>query len=70
MKIIEKEFNIQTGEETVTERDETAKETKERLDRVAKLAAQKSEAETRATARQAIFDRLGLTADEAALILG
>lgn len=29
-----------------------------------------AEAETRATARQVILDRLGLTADEAALLLG
>jgi hypothetical protein len=30
----------------------------------------KAEAEAKATARQAILDRLGLTADEAKLILG
>jgi hypothetical protein len=33
-------------------------------------AAKQAEAETKETARQAILDRLGLTADEAALILG
>jgi len=33
-------------------------------------AAREAEAEAKATARQAILDRLGLTADEAALILG
>jgi hypothetical protein len=33
-------------------------------------AAKQLEAETKATARAAILDRLGLTADEAALILG
>jgi hypothetical protein len=33
-------------------------------------ALAKAEEEAKATARQAIFDRLGLTADEAALILG
>jgi len=33
-------------------------------------AAQKVEAETQETQRQAILDRLGLTADEAKLILG
>jgi len=70
MKIIEKEFNIQTGEETITERDETAAETKIRLDNAKEIAAKKAEAEAKATARQAILDRLGLTADEAALILG
>jgi hypothetical protein len=33
-------------------------------------AANKADAETKATARAAILDRLGLTADEAALLLG
>jgi len=33
-------------------------------------ADKKTEAEAKATARQAILDRLGLTAEEAALILG
>jgi hypothetical protein len=32
--------------------------------------AKKAEAEAHATARQAILDRLGLTAEEAALIIG
>jgi len=70
MKIIEKEFNAITNEETITERDETAAETKERLDYVAEIAALKAEAEAKATARQAILDRLGLTAEEAQLLLG
>jgi hypothetical protein len=38
-------------------------------DKAANAEAQ-AEAETKATARQAILDRLGLTAEEAALILG
>jgi hypothetical protein len=33
-------------------------------------AAKQAEAEAKATARQEILDRLGLTADEAALLLG
>jgi len=33
-------------------------------------AAKQAEAEAKATARQAILNRLGLTAEEAALILG
>ena len=36
----------------------------------AAFAAAKAEAESKATARQAILDRLGLTADEVALLLG
>lgn len=38
-------------------------------DRAANTAAQ-AEIEAKATARQEILDRLGLTADEAALLLG
>ena len=70
MKIIEKEFNAVTGEEIITERDETAAETKARLDRAKQIAAKQAEAEAKAEARAAILDRLGLTADEAAILLG
>lgn len=70
MKLTEKEFNIQTGEETITERNETAAEAKERLAEAKELAAREAEAEAKANARAAIFDRLGLTADEAAILLG
>ena len=69
MKIVEKEFNTITGEETITERDETAAETKARLDNAKQMAAEQAEADAKATARQSIFDRLGLTAEEAALLL-
>jgi hypothetical protein len=70
MKIIEKEFNIQTGEETITERDETAAEKKIREKLEADYAKQQGEAEAKAAARQAIADRLGLTADELQVLLG
>lgn len=70
MKIIEKEFNVITGEEIITERDETADEIKARLDRSKALAAAQAEAEAKAITRQAILDRLGLTADEASILLG
>ena len=69
MKIIEKEFNIQTGEETITERDETAAEKKIREKREAETIKAQAEAEAKATARQAVLDRLGITAEEAALLL-
>ena len=69
MKRIEKEFNVLTGEETITERDETAAETKARLDRAKELAAAEAEAEARATQRAALLDRLGITEDEAKLLL-
>ena len=70
MKKIETTFDIITGEETITERDETAAETKERLDYVAEVAALQAEAEAKASARQVILDRLGLSAEEAQLLLG
>ncbi len=70
MKIIEKEFNALTGEETITERDETAAEKKARETRAKEIAAELAEAEAKAAQRQAIADRLGLTLDELKLLLG
>jgi predicted nucleic acid-binding Zn-ribbon protein len=70
MKITEKEFNALTGEETITERDETAAEKKLREVRTKELAAEIAEAEAKESARQIILDRLGLTADEVKLLLG
>jgi hypothetical protein len=70
MKITEKEYNALTGEETITEREETPAETKARLDYAKAIAAEQVEAEAKATARQAIADRLGLTADELKVLLG
>jgi hypothetical protein len=70
MKIKEKIYDATTGEETIIERDETAAETKSRLDIQKKVEANQAEAETEAVARQAILDRLGITADELKTILG
>jgi hypothetical protein len=70
MKIIEKIFDIQTGEETVIERDETFAEKKEREAFVKETLKIQNEAEAKAAARQAIADRLGLTADELKVLLG
>jgi len=69
MKIKEKEFNIQTGQETITERDETAAEKKSRETRAKEVATELAEAEARAAQRQAILDKLGLTSDEAKLLI-
>lgn len=70
MKIIEKEFNVLTGEETITERDETKEETKARLD-AEKAAKAYAEAKAQAEAdKAAILARLGLTEDELKTILG
>jgi hypothetical protein len=63
-----KEVDCTTGEEIV--RDATAEEIAQmEIDKTnAQLA--KAEAEAKATERQAILDRLGLTADELKTILG
>jgi hypothetical protein len=70
MKIIEKEFNALTGEETITERDETAEEKLKREKFEAQTQQLQSEIAAKATARAAILDRLGITAEEAQLLLG
>jgi hypothetical protein len=63
-----KEVNCTTGEEIV--RDATTQEIAQiKLD-ADNSATAKAEVETKETQRQAILDRLGLTADEAKLILG
>jgi len=70
VKIIEKEINALTGEETVVEREETAAEKKVREKRETENAKIQAEAEAKTAARQAIADRLGLTADELQVLLG
>ena len=60
--------NCETGEEIV--RDANADEIAQMELDAANAAAAKAEAEAKEAARQAILDRLGLTADEAKLILG
>ena len=70
MKITEKEFSAITGEETIIERNETAQEKAEREEWQTFVATRKAEAEAKETARQTIADRLGLTADELAVLLG
>jgi hypothetical protein len=66
MKI--KEHNVETGE--VVERDMTEAELAQQEIDLAAAAARLAEAETKAAARQAVLDRLGLTEEEAQLILG
>jgi hypothetical protein len=70
MKIIEKDFNVQTGEETIIERDATAAEIaafEKAQAEAAELAAKQAEA---AAARQALLEKLGITEEEAKLLLG
>jgi hypothetical protein len=67
MKIIEKNFNIETGEETLIEREETPDELKSRLEFEANAQAEalaKSEAEAMRAIAQAKLEALGLTTDD------
>jgi len=69
MKIIEKEFNVETGKETITERDATAEEIAE-IEKTEALALARIQAETMKLAEKAaLFAKLGITADEARLLL-
>lgn len=69
MIIKEVEFNIETGEETITERDETAAEKKLREQAEAEFAKTVAEAKANATAKAALLSKLGITEDEAKLLL-
>ena len=67
MKITEKEFNALTGEETITEREETATEKKAREKAQAVFIAEQAHAEAKAQAKAAAESKLaalGLTTDD------
>jgi len=70
--MIEINHNVLTGE--ITEIELTSQQVKE-IEKEAKIAQAKyameiAESQAKATARQAIADRLGLTADELKVLLG
>ncbi len=69
MKITIKSVNVVTGEETIVERDETDQEKTERLAIEKTYKDFKVEAEAKATAKAALLERLGITQDEANLLL-
>ena len=69
MKIKEKEFNIITNEETITERDETQEEIAARLKHEQEILLIEQEATEKANEKAALLEKLGITADEAALLL-
>jgi hypothetical protein len=69
MKITEKEFNALTGETTVTERDETPQEQAQREVAEAEFAARQAEAEAKAAAKAALLAQLGITEEQAKLLL-
>lgn len=65
MKILE--HNVETGE--VVERDATAEEVATAKANADLAAKERAEAEAKAAAKAALLDRLGITADEAKLLL-
>jgi hypothetical protein len=60
--------NVETGEEII--RDANAEEIAQMELDAANAISEKAEAEAKATEKQALLDRLGITADEAKLLLG
>ena len=70
MKITEKEFNAITGETTFTERDETAAEQAKREAFETAQATAQVAANAKAAQRQALLTRLGITEEEARILLG
>jgi hypothetical protein len=59
--------NTQTGEEII--RDANAEELEQMKIDLANSKTEKAEAQARATAKAALLNRLGITAEEAALLL-
>ena len=62
-----KEYNCQTGQETI--RDATAKEIEQFEKETALAIAEKAEASAKATAKATILAQLGITAEQAKLLL-
>ena len=60
--------NVSTGETIETEL--TAEDIAQQAESESIIAAERAEAQAKAVARQAILDRLGLTEEEARLLLG
>jgi len=67
-KLQVKQVNCGTGEEII--RDATAEEIAQIELDAANAATEKAEAQAKETAKAAILDRIGLTADELKTILG
>lgn len=60
-------INCETGE--VSERELNAEELTQQAKDVEQLVAEKAETEAKATAKAALLERLGITEDEARLLL-
>ena len=68
LKLQIKELNCTTGEEII--RDATAEEIAQMELDATNSAAIKAEADAKAAQRQALLDRLGITEEEARILLG
>ena len=67
---VEKTFNVETGEETIIERELNAEELLEQKALLADQAKRDAEQALKEAARQLVLDKLGLSADEVAALLG
>jgi hypothetical protein len=70
MKVGQIEFNAETGEETFTERELTAAEIKAKEARDKVLADQEAALAQKAADRAALLAQLGITEEQAKLLLG
>lgn len=69
MKKVEVIIDVISGEETIIEREETAEETAEREAAEAELATRQVEAQARAEAKAQVLAQLGITEEQAKLLL-
>lgn len=70
MKITERTFDAQTGETVDVERELTKAEIAERKEAEARIQALINAEAEKAANKAALLERLGITAEEAALLLG
>lgn len=70
MKIFTKEFDVTTGEEVIFERDATKEEIEKAQLAEAKAIELAKKVVEEATARKLLLQKLGITEEEAKLLLG
>lgn len=69
MKIIERTYDASTGETTDVERELSAKEVKEKEAALAEIEKNANDKALKAAEKAALLSRLGITEDEAKLLL-
>lgn len=70
MKITVKEINTETGEEIIFEREETPEEIISREKAQLERSQKQAEAEAKAVQRAELLSKLGITEEEARILLG